>query len=108
MLHLGNDDFVAFMHLTFAERAGYQVDSLGGTASKHNLLYLAGIDKATYFLAGSLVQIGSLLREIVNTTMYVSIHIEILIAHSIKYTQWFLCCSRVVKINQWFLINLAR
>ena len=108
MLHLGHDDFVALLHLTLAERAGHQVDSLSSAAGKDDLFYLAGVDETTYFLAGGLMQIGGLLTEVVNATMHVGIHIEILVPHGIEHHEWFLSGSRVVKINQRLLVNLAR
>ena len=107
VLHLGYNHLVAGLHLTFAERAGHQVNGLGSTTRKNNLLYLAGVDESTNCLASRLVQVGSLLRQVVYTTMHVGIHVEILVAHSVEHHQWFLCGSRIIQINQRLFIYLA-
>ena len=40
--------------------------------------------------------------------MYVGIGVEIFIAHGIKHTQWLLCCSRIVEIYEWAVVDGAR
>ena len=36
------------------------------------------------------------LREVMNATMYVCIHIEVFIPHGVQYHQWFLCGGRII------------
>ena len=108
VLHLCDNHLVAGLHLRFAERAGYQVDSLRGATCKDDLLDLTGVDKRAHLFTCRLVQIGSLLTQVVDTTMHVGIHIEILVAHGIEHHEWLLRSGRIVEIDQRFLIHLAR
>ena len=105
MLHIGDHHLVASLHLTFAERRGHQIDGLGCSACKHNLLRLLRIDEGAYLLTGSLVQIGCLLGEIVNATMHVGVHIQILLTHGIEHTQGLLRRCRIVQIDQRPTVN---
>ena len=100
VLHLRHEYFVASLHLRLAERAGHEVDGLCGTSRKHNLLRLAGIDELAHFFAGGLVQVGSLLTEIVNTTMHIGIDIQILVPHGVEHAQGLLRGGRIVEIDQ--------
>ena len=54
------------------------------------------------------MEVGGLLREIVNATVYVGIHVEVLVAHGIEHLKGFLRCRRVVEVHQWMPIHLAR
>ena len=107
MLHLSYNHLIAFLHLALAERTGHQIDSLGCATGKDDFFNFTGIDKATHFFTGSLVQIGSLLTQIVYATMHIGIHIEIFVAHGIKHHKRFLGGSRIIQIHQRLLIYLA-
>ena len=107
MLHLCDDHLIALFHLRLTERTGHQIDSLCRTSREDYLLYLIGIDKLAQFFTCFLMQISSLLREVMHPTMHIGIHIEILIAHRIEHTQRLLRGSRVVEIHQRFSINLT-
>ena len=54
------------------------------------------------------MQIGGLLREIVNAAMDVCIHIQILVAHGVEYAKWLLSGRCIVQIDQWFTIYFPR
>ena len=107
VLHLGYEHLVTSLHLTLAERASHQVDGLGSATRKDYLFYLLRIDKLAYLLTSSLMQVGSLLRQIMHATMHIGINVKILVAHSIEHTQGFLCGCRIVQINQWLTIHLT-
>ena len=108
MLHDGEDDLVALPHHLLAEGGGHQVDGFCGAPGKDNLLHLGGIDEAAHRLAGGLVQVGGLLREIVHAAVHVGIDIEILVAHGVEHTQRFLRGGGIVEIHQRTVIDLPR
>ena len=106
VLHLRDKYLIARLHLTFAERTGHEVDGLRRSTGEDYLLNLLGVDKLLHLLTGRLVQIRSLLRQIVYPTMHIGIHIEILVTHSVKHTKRFLCGSGVIQVDQWLTIYL--
>ena len=108
VLHLSDNDLIASLHLTLAERTSHKVNGLGSASCKNDLLNLAGIDKLTHFLASGLMQIGSLLREVMHPTMHIGIHIEVLIPHGVEHHERLLRGGRIVEIDQRFAIDLAR
>ena len=108
MFHLSDDHFIACLHLRLAERASHQIDGLRSTTGKDNLLYLRRIDELAYILTRSLMKIGCLLTQVVNTAMHVGIHIQIFIPHGIEHHERLLRSGRIVEIHQRLLINLPR
>ena len=107
VLHLGNQHLIACLHLRLAERAGHEVDGLGGAACKDNLLGLTRMDKLAHLLARRLMEVGGLLREVVHTTVHIRIHVEILIAHSVEHAERFLRGGRIIQIHQRLTIHFA-
>ena len=107
VFHLRYDDFVALLHLALAERTGHQVNGLRSATRKHDFLRLAGVDKLAHFFAGRLVQIGSLLTQVVYTTMYIGIHVQVFVPHRIQHHQRLLRRCRIVQIHQWLAVNLT-
>ena len=108
VFHLANNDLVALLHLTLAERLCHEVDGLSGATCEDNLFYLAGVDETAHPLTGSLMEVGGLLREVVNATMYIGIHVQVFVAHGIEHTQRLLRCGGVVEVDQRSAINLTR
>ena len=108
VFHLADDNLVALLHLALAERLCHEVDGLGGATCEDNLFYLAGVDETAHPLTGSLMEVGGLLREIVDATMYIGIHVQIFVAHGIEHTQRLLRCGGVVEVDQRSAIDLAR
>ena len=108
MLHDRHYHLVALVHKLLAERRNDKIDALRCAACEDNLLSLGSIDKLAYGFTGSLVQVGGTLRQIMHSTMYVGISVEIFIAHGIKHTQWLLCRSRIVEIYEWAVVDGAR
>ena len=107
MLHFRDDHLVTSLHLRFAERRGYEINRLCGPARKDDLLCLAGIDKLAHLFACRLMQVGGLLAQVVDATMHIGIHIEVLVAHRIEHTQRLLRSSSIVEIDQWLTIDLS-
>ena len=108
VFHLCDDDLIARLHLRFAERGSHQIDRFCRTTRKDDFLDFLGIDERAHLLTGSLMEIGSLLREIMHPAMHVGIHVEILIPHGIEHHERLLCGSRVIEIHQRLTIHLAR
>ena len=55
VLHLAEDDFVAFLHESLTEARCYEIDALRRSASKDNLRRAACIEESTHGLSGSFV-----------------------------------------------------
>ena len=107
MLHVRHQHFVAGLHLTLAERRGHQIDGFRRATGEDNLFRLAGIDELTYLLAGCLVQVGSLLRQVVHAAVDVGIDVEVFLPHSVEHTQRLLGRCRIVQIDQRLAVHLA-
>ena len=108
MLHGGDDDLIASLHTFVGESAGHEVQSLGGAACKNNLCSGLGIEEPAHRLARLLMQLGSLLAHPVHSPVHIGIDIEVFLAHGIQDTEWFLCRSRIVEVDQRFVVDLAR
>ena len=105
MLHDRNNDLIAFRHELVAEGTDHQIQCLGSAAGEDNLLCLPGIDKLPHRLARRFVQVGGLLREVMNATMHVGIHVKIFVSHGIKHAQRLLCRCSIVEIDQRPVVN---
>ena len=108
VLHCGDDDFIAFLHTLVSESAGDQVQSLGGATGEDDLCGGLGIEKSSYRFTCLLVQLGSLLAHPVHAPVYIGIDIEVFFAHSVQDTEWFLCRSRIVEIDQRLVVDFTR
>ena len=107
VLHVGDDDFVAWLHLRLAEGGSHKVDGFGGASGEDDLGGRAGIDKAAHALAGGLVEVGGLLRQVVHTTVYVCVDVEVLVTHSVEHAQGFLGSGGVVEIDERAAVHLS-
>ena len=71
------------------------------------------LENGSYFrrlanlFAGGLMKVGGLLREIMDTTMHIGIHVQIFIAHGIEHTKRLLCRSSIVEVYQPTTIHLT-
>ena len=106
VLHHRHDDLVALLH-EFAHAACHQIDGFGGATGKNNLLCLRCIDEAANGLAGCLMEVGGLLREIVDATVHVGIDVEVFLAHGIKHAQRLLRRGGIVEIHQRPVVDRA-
>ena len=100
VLHLRDDDFVAFLHEGLSEARCHEVDALGGAARKDNLGRAAGIQETANRLARSLVQLGGLLREEMHATMHVGIYVIVLLRHRLNDLPRLLCRSGIIEIDE--------
>ena len=107
VLYVGNNNLVAFLHKTFAERRSHKIKALGGATREHYFGSGTGVDELPHRFARSLVQVGSLLGKPMNATMHICIYVEILVAHGVQHAERFLRGCRIVEINQRFSVNRA-
>jgi len=108
VFHGGDYHLVARLHKALAKRRGDKVDALGCSASKYYFVVATGINELTNGGSGGLVEVGCLLRKIVNTTMHVGIGVEILVLHGIEHAKGLLRCRPIVEVNQGFAVHFAR
>ena len=107
MLHDRHDDLVTLLH-QFAKTARHQVDGLSGATGEDDFIRLLRIDEAANGLAGRLVEIGGLLREVVYTPVDIGIDVEVFLTHRIEHAQRLLRCGGIVEIDQRTVIDRAR
>ena len=103
-----NNDFITFLHEALTETGGYEVESFGCSTRENYLIRCLGIEKLAHSLAGSLMEFGGLLTEPMHSTVHIGIDVQIFFAHRIKHTKRLLRGSRIVKINEWTVINRSR
>src|SRR5262245_53354339 len=73
VLHRGDNDFVAALHIDVAPAAGNQVDTSGGARREDALAGMLGTDEIADLLACFLVLLGCALAERVDTTVNVGV-----------------------------------
>ena len=98
---------IALFHELLRERRSHKIKTLCGAAGENNLLYLLCINELTNIFTGSLMQVGGLLREIMNTAVNIRIDVVVFLSHSIHHHTRLLRGSRIVEIYQRFAIHLA-
>ena len=106
MLHDRNNHFIAFLHLTVGKRRSQQVDTLRRAPCKHDFIATACIDKTTYSFTRSFMQLGSLLRQEMHTTMHIGIDRIIFIGYGFNHLARFLSGSPIIQINKRLSIHL--
>ena len=104
VLHLGDDDLVAFLHEGLTKAGGNEVDALRGATSEDDFAGRAGIDETADGLACLLVEVCSLLGEEVYATVDVGIHVVVLLGHGFYHLTRLLCRSGIVEIHESVLV----
>src|SRR5262249_50064553 len=90
VLHDGEDDFITGLDTLAPERVSDKIDRLGGVAGKDDFFLATGVQKCTYCLARTLVGLGCLVCEIVETAMHVRILLGVGFLQSIYNFLWLL------------------
>ena len=109
MLHGCDEHFVTGFHVCLDKTGSNKVYGFCGATGKNNFRRAAGINELANGLPCLLVQVCSLLRQIVHTTVYVGVDIKIFFPHGIKHTQRFLCSCTIVEIYEGiFVVNFSR
>src|SRR5215467_13336357 len=73
VLHDGEDNFITGLDTLAPERVSDKVDRLGGIAGKDDFFLATGAQKCAYRLARTLIGLGRLVCEIMETAMHVGI-----------------------------------
>ena len=108
MFHARNNHLVTRLHLRLTEGLGHQIDTFRGTTGKYDFLHFSRMDKLTHFLTGLLMQIGGPLRQEMDTTVHIGIHIIIFVNQRLYHLPRFLCRCPIIEINERFAVNLSR
>ena len=85
MLHNGENHLIALLHKLFAEAGHKQIDALRCTAGKDDFIRTAGIDELPHRLTRRFVQLRSLLRKKMHTTMHIGVDRIVLIRNGIHH-----------------------
>ena len=104
VLHLGDEDFVAFLHTGLAETGGYEIDALRSASGEDDFTRRTGIEKAAHRLASLFVEVGSLLGKEMNTTVDVGIHIIVFFRHRLNHLARFLRRGCIIEVDQGVLV----
>ena len=105
VLHGGDDDLIARLHLTFGKRRGQKVDAFGRTTGKDDFGRATGVDETAHRLARSLVKFRGLLGKEMHSAMHIGIHGIVFVGDGFHYTSGFLCGSSIVQIDQRLAIH---
>ncbi|MNX78856.1 hypothetical protein D3C86_1104650 [compost metagenome] len=107
VLHCRNNNFISRMDKCSAIAGSNQIDTIGRPLRDNHLLVFRRINKRLKLFTGHLKSICRYLAEVVNSTMYITIHICIIMCNGIDYRIGLLCCRTIVQINQRLAIYLS-
>ena len=107
VLHDGEDDLVALLEEGLAETGRHEVEALGGAAREDDFGGGAGVDEAPHPLAGGLVEVGGLLREVVHAAVHVGVDGIVFLGDGLHYAPRLLRGGRVVEVNERPAVHLA-
>ena len=107
VLHRGDDDLVARLHLRQAEGGGQEVDALRGAAGEDDFVGGAGVDELAHGLAAGLMQFRGLLGEEVHAAVHVGVGVVILVGDGLDHTAGFLRRGAVVQVDQGLAVDGA-
>ena len=107
VLHGGNYHLVALAHKLIGKRRHHEVQRLGSSSGEYHLVGRLCVDKRSHLLSCRLMQVGGLLRQVVDTTVNIGVHVEIFISHRIEHTERLLCRCAVVQVYQRLAVHLA-
>ena len=106
MLHLGDNNLVAWLqHL--AERVGHEIDRLGRTARKNDLVDRTGIEKTAHILTRFLEFLGGFIGQGVKAPVHIGVGGTIDAGHALDDEFRLLGRGRIVQIDQRPAIDLA-
>ena len=100
VLHLADNNVIALVQEPFAPGIGYGIDRSGSTRSKDNLLARCGTNECAHALTSLLVELGSLRRELMHTTMYIGILLAVQTIHRLDNALGLLCRCTTIEIDE--------
>ena len=107
VLHGGDDDLVARLHLRLAEGGRQEVDALRGASGEDDFAGRAGVDKPAHGLAAGFVQLCGLLGEEMHATVYVGVSIIVFVGDGFDHRAGFLRGGAVVQVDQRLAVDGA-
>jgi len=107
VLHMGDENLVAGLDLRFHKRVGDKVDGFGGSPSKNDFRFVAGVQVAGELGAGIFVGLSGFGTQQVDPTMDVGVFVGIVLSDGVDHRLRFLGGGGVVEIDERFSIHLA-
>ena len=107
VLHGGDDDLVARLHLRLAEGGRQEVDALRGASGEDDFAGRAGVDKPAHGLAAGFVQLCGLLGEEMHATVYVGVGVVVFVGDGFDHRAGFLRGGAVVQVDQRLAVDGA-
>ena len=107
MFHISNNHLIAFVHECLTEGIRHKIDTLGSATRKDDFGTLLGIEEPLHTLTCTFMKIGGILAQEMDTTMHISIVMQITVTQFVDDTKWLLCGSTIVKINKGLAIHHA-
>ena len=99
MFHISNNHLVAFVHESLAKGIRHKIDTLGSATSKDDFGTLLGIEEPLHALTCTFMKIGGILAQEMDTTMHISIMMQITVTQFVDDAKWLLCGSTIVEID---------
>ena len=107
VLHRGDDDLVACLHLRLTEGGCQQVDALRGAAGEDDFVCRAGVDELAHGLAAGLVQLRGLLGEEVHAAVHVGVGVVVFVGDGLHHLAGLLGGGAVVQVDQGLAVDGA-
>src|SRR5207248_1975653 len=73
VLHRGDEDFVAALHIDIAPTAGHKVDARGGARREDDFVGMLGADEVADLFAGLFILLGAAFTERMDATVDVGV-----------------------------------
>ena len=106
VLHLGEQDDVAFLQVRVAPGVGDEVDAVGGAGGENDLARLGGIDEFSGAFAGLLVGIGGAHRERVDAAVDVGVVVPVVVRERVDDALGLLGRGGVVEVDERLPVDL--
>ena len=107
MFHISNNHLIAFVHECLTEGIRNKIDTLGSATRKDDFSTLLGIEETLHTLTCTFMKISGILAQEMDTTMHISIVMQITVTQFVDDTKWLLRGSTIVKINKGLAIHRA-
>ena len=107
VLHLADDDVVAFVQEPFAPGIGHRVERRRRPGCENDLLAAPGPDKRADALAGLLVTGRGLFGQIMHAAVDVGVELAVEVIHRLDHAAGLLGRCAAVEINERFAIDLT-
>ena len=108
VLHLRDDNLVAFFQMVHRPAIGDGVDRLGRALGENDLLHAFGIDERAHLLARRLIGFRCGIGQIMQAAMHIGIFVGIGVCHRVNNGLRLLRRGAVVEIDQRLAIHFAR